>query len=375
MMRPLPHPLALLGVLALALPANAQQATIAATAAETEGLGTFAKLIETAGLAEQLGGDDAFTVFAPSDEAFKAAGATPDNPAAAKALLELHLVAGRHNVGAALVAGKVATVSGDEHKVGIDGGTIRVGAAGLKKANIECANGYLHIIDKVFVPTRNGILEVLAESGEHKLFLDALKTAGLDTQLAKDGPHTVFAPTDKALKKSPLPSDADEAASILRHHILAGTIKVADLMTGKDHTSLADAALAGALEDGAIQVNGVAITTPDQDADNGVVHRIDGVLIPKVLGPNDHALAIVERAIGIGSALYNGRNPLACVDVYELIMDALVQLNPEALPGDLPQAIADARETAGTEEDPKAKAWALRKGLDKVKTLLESAAK
>lgn len=120
---------------------------------------TLVAAVKAAGLVETLKGSGPFTVFAPTDDAFKALPAgtvetliKPENKDQLAKILTLHVLAGK--VMAADVTGKTMSpksVSGEElHVDGTDG--VTVSGAKVVKADIACTNGVIHVIDKVILP-------------------------------------------------------------------------------------------------------------------------------------------------------------------------------------------------------------------------------
>lgn len=364
------HALVLLGLGAASLTAHAQKATLADAAKENEALKTFVAAIEKAGLADTLSGKDDVTVFAPNEAAFKALGKIEDIPKEKLArVLQNHVLKGKTNLGVALAAGKATSLLGTDHVVAIEGGGIQVGGANIKKANVDCSNGYLNIIDKVLMPASKPLKDVAKDAGVDKL-LAALETAGLTKALEAEGPITLFAPSNEALEKAG-DIDADKLADILKNHVVEGKITAADLVAGKTFKTLAGNDIKGGFDTG-IKVDGIAVSKPDLEADNGIIHIIDGVLVVKPKSANDHAVELIRQSVDMGARLYNGKNPSATVDLYELTYHALLHLNPGAMPKDLPAALEKATAAAGKEKTDAKRAWALRKGLDAAHKLLES---
>lgn len=120
---------------------------------------TLARLIEAAGLTSTLSGDQPFTVFAPTDEAFaKLPPATlasllqPQNKAQLVKILTFHVVPGRVYSDQALAAGNPATVEGGKLKIAETGGKVMVGTATVTKADIDARNGVIHVVDSVLMP-------------------------------------------------------------------------------------------------------------------------------------------------------------------------------------------------------------------------------
>jgi uncharacterized surface protein with fasciclin (FAS1) repeats len=133
-------------------------ATIADTAARTPQLSTLNKLINDAGLADTLRGAGPYTVFAPSDEAFKAVPAKTMAELAAnkemlKAVLTYHVLPGKV-MSAEAKNGNVKTVQGANVAVAKAGAFITVEDAVVTQADVAATNGVVHIIDKVLIPPK-----------------------------------------------------------------------------------------------------------------------------------------------------------------------------------------------------------------------------
>ena len=132
--------------------------TIADTAARTPQLSTLSKLINDAGLADTLRGAGPFTVFAPSDEAFKAVSVKTLAELAAdkellKSVLTFHVLPGKV-VAADVKNGNVKTVQGANLAVSRSGTFVTVEDAVVQQADVPATNGVIHIIDKVLIPPK-----------------------------------------------------------------------------------------------------------------------------------------------------------------------------------------------------------------------------
>lgn len=133
-------------------------ATVAETAARTPQLSTLNKLIADAGLTETLKGAGPFTVFAPSDDAFKAVPAKTLAELAAnkellRSVLSYHVVAGKVTA-ASVKTGNLKSVQGANLGVGKAGDFVTVEDAVVTRADVAASNGVVHIIDKVMMPPR-----------------------------------------------------------------------------------------------------------------------------------------------------------------------------------------------------------------------------
>jgi uncharacterized surface protein with fasciclin (FAS1) repeats len=144
-------------------------------------------------------------------------------------------------------------------------------------------------------------------------FMAAAKAAGLDQTLAGPGPYTVFVPTDDAVAKAPAgtfdtsPGNRAQLTGIITNMILPGTVLVADIDKaidkGKGKAALATmggGTLTATKEGGNTVLTDSAgdkatITGGDQQFSNGVVHQVDGVLMP-AKQPAANAPAVGQKA-------------------------------------------------------------------------------
>src|SRR4051794_10658741 len=150
--------LAAAAVLALASPAAA--ADIVETASLNGSFTTLVAAVKTAGLVDTLKGTGPFTVFAPTDEAFKKLPAgtvenllKPENKAQLTKVLTYHVVPGK--VMASDVKGKTTTaktVEGSAVAIDASGSAVKVDNATVSKADVIASNGVIHVIDTVIMP-------------------------------------------------------------------------------------------------------------------------------------------------------------------------------------------------------------------------------
>ena len=130
--------------------------TIADTAARTPQLSTLNKLIANAGLADTLRGSGPFTVFAPTDEAFKAVPAATLDALAKdkerlKAVLSYHVIAGQM-MAADVKNGAAKTVQGSNVALSKSGSFVTIEDAVVTTPDVSASNGVVHIIDRVLMP-------------------------------------------------------------------------------------------------------------------------------------------------------------------------------------------------------------------------------
>ncbi len=129
------------------------------------------------------------------------------------------------------------------------------------------------------------LLQTAEQEGDFKTFLQAVKTAGLEGALNDKGPITLFAPNDAAFAKLPkaklkaLMSNPDQLKKVLSYHVYPGKVTQADVSAGKIK-SLEGTDLQLSVTDG-VKVNSVKVVGDEINADNGVIHTVSAVLIPK----------------------------------------------------------------------------------------------
>ena len=129
------------------------------------------------------------------------------------------------------------------------------------------------------------IVDTAVAAGSFKTLAAALGAAGLVDTLKEKGPFTVFAPTDEAFAKIPkadleaLLKDKAKLTSILTYHVVSGKVMAADVKAGKVKT-VQGSELTVSTSMGVMVDNAKVIKT-DIAADNGVIHVIDSVIMPK----------------------------------------------------------------------------------------------
>jgi uncharacterized surface protein with fasciclin (FAS1) repeats len=129
------------------------------------------------------------------------------------------------------------------------------------------------------------IVDTAVAAGNFNTLATALKAAGLIETLKGKGPFTVFAPTDAAFAKVPkadldaLLKDKAKLTAVLTYHVVAGKVLAADVKAGKVKT--VQGSEITVTTTGGVKVNGANVTATDIIADNGVIHVVDSVIIPK----------------------------------------------------------------------------------------------
>jgi uncharacterized surface protein with fasciclin (FAS1) repeats len=140
------------------------------------------------------------------------------------------------------------------------------------------------------------VVDIAVGSPDHTTLVAALTQAGLVETLSGEGPFTVFAPTDAAFEAAltDMSMTAEDLlanpdlASILTYHVVPGKLLAADVLAAVEAgggtasvETVNGAPIEVTVADGVVTLNGTAtVTVADLEAGNGVVHVIDGVLMP-----------------------------------------------------------------------------------------------
>jgi uncharacterized surface protein with fasciclin (FAS1) repeats len=131
------------------------------------------------------------------------------------------------------------------------------------------------------------IVDTAMSAGTFTTLVAAITAAGLDTALKSPGPFTVFAPSDEAFSRLPsgtvesLLQDLLTLRKILEYHVVSGKVMAADVINLSQATTAQGEDVKISVSDGNVKINEATVTAPDIEADNGVIHVIDTVLLPK----------------------------------------------------------------------------------------------
>ncbi|MGZ3924455.1 MAG: fasciclin domain-containing protein [Flavisolibacter sp.] len=255
--------------------------------------------IAKAGLTNELNNPRlAYTLFAPTDEAFAAMGLGTREAIDGVPGEQLKAILLYHVLGSKVVAAQVPTTYTeltmlDNKKAYIirKSGGVFINGSAVVAADIEAKSGVIHAIDHVLLPPQGNIVEVAAANPNFSYLVAAVQRAGLVSALAGPGPLTVFAPTNQAFIDAGFPTIASIQAAppsalipILTYHVTAGRVFSSDISNGQVVHMLSGGTTTILLTNGA-QIDGTNsapsnIIKTDVMATNGVIHVIDRVLLP-----------------------------------------------------------------------------------------------
>ena len=270
---------------------------------------TLVAAVDKAGLAAALQDPAAeLTVFAPDNDAFAdllgAIGASSLDDLSAEQLrpILLYHVLGQEIDGAAATMaatnGDTVTGLGGSIQLSFDGTAINLdGIAQVEAADVAASNGIIHGIDAVILPS---ITDVVVSDDSFSSLAAALVAADGDASMPNlvgtlddnAGDFTVFAPTDAAFGDlvGALPAStgitglgdfaSTQLIPVLKYHVVPGAVMSSDLVAPTDVATLGGTAQITL--DGGVQIDGASVTTVDLLTANGVIHVIDGVILPSI---------------------------------------------------------------------------------------------
>ncbi|WP_260679322.1 fasciclin domain-containing protein [Thalassomonas sp. M1454] len=300
-------------------------ANIVETAVAAGSFTTLVAALQATGLDAVLADESAsFTVFAPTDDAFALIGSETINTLLANtdvlsSILLQHVVAGpgvnsitAYSLNGAMV--ETASMAKIELKVNSQTDMLTFGGANIVMKDIYTTNGIIHVIDAVIVgdvevpAPAMSIVDVAVDNGSFTTLVAALQATGLDTVLANlDEDYTVFAPTDAAFAKLPegtvetLLNDTEALSNILLYHVVPGKVMADGAITvaqsmDNQVTTANNSNVALSFTNSMLFVNGSKVSAADVMADNGVIHVVDTVILPREM-KGEPDMSIVEVAL------------------------------------------------------------------------------
>jgi len=156
-------------------------------------------------------------------------------------------------------------------------------------ASVAAFSPSTHMSSRARVAVKANIVETAVNAGSFKTLVAAVTAAGLGPTLSGPGPFTVFAPTDAAFAKLPpgtvdaLLKDIPKLTGILTYHVVSGKVPASTVLTmnGKSAKTVNGAEVSIKVQSGKVMVDGATVTTTDIMCDNGIIHVIDSVILPK----------------------------------------------------------------------------------------------
>lgn len=295
----------LLGACKKEKPAMQQSQTIATLVASNSSFSLLKSALVRADLVTTLDGTGTFTVFAPNNDAFVAAGLETEAKinnvpvATLKSILLYHVLGQRVTAGEIATGSNAAVKTANEQNVFVTKGTTGVFVNGAKviQADVAASNGVIHVINSVLMPPAGNIVATAQADPNFTYLIAAVLRASEGTTnvaavLSGAGPLTVFAPTNQAFISAGFPTIASIQAaspatltSILTYHVVGARVFSSDLSEGLQPATVNGEKVTITLNGGA-KVKGKSNTTASTITkanivtSNGVIHVIDQVLLP-----------------------------------------------------------------------------------------------
>ena len=311
--------------------------SIAEIAAEDGRFNTLVAAVTAAGLAETLSSEGEYTVFAPTDDAFAALpegtveALLEDPEGALKDILLYHVAGAVVPAETVVTLDSADTLQGEAVSIAVEDGQVVLNdSATVIITDIEASNGIIHVIDAVLLPPSmseaamedemmdaKSIAEIAAEDGRFNTLVAAVTAAGLAETLSSEGEYTVFAPTDDAFAALPegtveaLLEDPEGALKdILLYHVVEGVVPAETVVTLDSAPTLQGSEVAISVTDDGVMLNdSVMVIITDVEASNGIIHVIDGVLIPPTeQASNSQMLVQTHAAAASHAACSAGQN-------------------------------------------------------------------
>jgi transforming growth factor-beta-induced protein len=306
--------------------------------------------VAKANLAETLNGDGPFTVFAPTNTAFSAlfaalgiSGLDEVSAEDLAPILTYHVV-GDNVLSSELSDGTVPTVSGETLEFTLGNDVVINGTVKVVVTDIQGTNGVIHVIDAVLLPEAeqsNTIADIAVSNSDFSILVEALTKANLVGAVAgKDASLTVFAPTNDAFASLLTELGASslddipvaDLTNILLYHVIGSKALSTDLNTGYFPTlaNYSGNNISMYIEvDGGVAINKTTtVTAADIEADNGVIHVVDRVILPptvvNVALANDNFTTLVQAVVKAGLAeTLSGAGPFTVFAPTNSAFDAL----------------------------------------------------
>jgi uncharacterized surface protein with fasciclin (FAS1) repeats len=286
-------------------PRDTDKRTISQLVNSTPGFELLKAALSRTGLVDDLNKSGNFTVFAPTNEAFIAAGfrTTSDIAKADRNVLRniilYHALGSRVPASAIPEANNTAvnTLQGSPIYATRSGSNVSINGVRVIRADINASNGVIHVINRVLIPASGNVLETVRANPNFSYLAAAVVRGSssfidLGNILAVGGPLTVFAPVNQAFIDAGFPTiesinnaPGSTVQAILLYHVIGSRVFSSQLSNGPVATQFNAQTVGINLAGPTVLGNGNGgqasnIITTDILATNGVIHAIDRVLLP-----------------------------------------------------------------------------------------------
>lgn len=290
--------------------ANAQDSSIAVLLDDRDDLSTSALVVGNAGLIDTLNNPGPFTVFAPTDQAWNAAldelNTTEEslllNNDLLASLATYHVVRGEFTADDLQDSNFLITQNRENVAVDSDGENITINGDADVSRTIPATNGIIYVVDSVLLPPSvtgepeapiANVMDFIASEDRFGMTYDAIEGTGLLDTLSSTDSYTLFAPTNAAwnaalddlnMTQEALLEDNDMLSRVMSYHLVVGEFTEEELYDNNFLVSQSTENISIDSDGDTITLNhGEATVTESMMTSNGVIHVIDGVLLPPAI--------------------------------------------------------------------------------------------
>jgi uncharacterized surface protein with fasciclin (FAS1) repeats len=284
-----------------------------------------------------------YTVFAPTDEAFKKLPKEvvdslflPENDERLEDIIKHHIServfsAGRTNNSSRLGVADVTPISafGQQLNFSVSESGATVDGVTITQTDLPTANGLLHVVDSVILPAERSTLQIIQADPRLSKLLTLLKASGLDLALADSNNFTIFAPSDDAwddaqyskLIADPTGENREMIFALLARHVITGKHVSRNPLPYEKLRTIHGAPIYLTVDDGKTNIQGIEIVEADKEAFNGLVNIIGDVIAdPMELPESDvtkiDGIKFAQKSLQDASKLYDEGRYQASFELY-----------------------------------------------------------
>ena len=275
-----------------------------------------------------------YTTFAPTDDAFKKLPPQvleslflPENDERLEDIIKHHITesvfaygkssGGRRSLGVSDVT--PFSAFGQQLNYKLHGKHATIDGAKITETDIPCANGIIHVIDSVILPSENSLLELIKGEKRFSTLTRLLRETGLDLPLASSrNTLTIFAPVNEAWEEEPYKSliknlensGGEVLYGVLARHVIVGKHVSENPKPYNKLRTIHGAPIYLTQGEGKSKISGIRIINSDTEAFNGLVNAIGSVINdPMELPEKDistvDAILFVQNSLKESSELYD----------------------------------------------------------------------
>lgn len=278
---------------------------------------------------------DNYTVFAPTDEAFKRLPQRvvesffrPENDERLEDIIKHHISDTVYSTGKAYGATRLGVANitplsafGQQLNFAVENGNATIDGVKIVETDIPTANGLIHVVDSVILPAEQSTLEIIKADSRLTRLVALLEASGLNLALADSSKFTIFAPVNDAwdeaeyknLIDDPTGENREAIFAILARHVITGKHISENPIPYEKLRTIHGAPIYLTVDDRKTRIQGIEIDQADKEAFNGLVNIIGKVIPdPMELPENDltkiDGIKFAQQTLNDASKLYDEGN-------------------------------------------------------------------